>query len=125
MLIPQTDWEEERMEIDPSATWQIDWTHHRIGGRIDQREALAQSIALRLQTELGQYLIYSDSYGLDRGEITGEQTQTMARRVSQCLAEEERVTGICDFSCQAEGDSCQIQFTANTIWGDAQVALEI
>lgn len=113
------------MEIAPSATWQIDWTHHRVGGRIDQREALAQSIALRLQTELGQYLIYSDSYGLDRGEITGEQSQTMTRRVSQCLAEEERVTGICDFSCQTEGDSCQIRFTACTIWGDAQVALEI
>ena len=125
MWIPEIEAEETAAPVAASATWHIDWQHGRVGGRIEEKEALAQSIGVRLQTELGQYDIYSQNYGLERWDISGEVGSIMARRVSACLAEEERVTGISGFTCQAQGDSCQLSFTVHTIWGDTQAALEI
>ena len=124
MLVSQPAEVDMETEMQTSATWQIDWEHKRVSGRISDWEALGQSMVLRLQTELGQYLIYSDLYGLDWRDVAPGQEQMLMQRISQCLEEEERVTGICDFSIETAGDSCTVCFTVCTIWGDAQITWE-
>lgn len=107
----------------PSKTYRIEGD--RIEGFCDGKQAVMQAIDLMLNTERWRRLIYSGDYGIELEELFGQSRgyleADMARRFSEALAEDDRITGIRDFTMSFEGDTAVISFVAETVFGDAAV----
>lgn len=106
----------------PSKTWQIKDGH--IAGMIDGLGAVSQAIDLMLATERFEYEIYSTDFGMETKDLIGQRREyiqgDLQRRIEECLAEDDRVTGIADFSIDFDGETAIATFTVNTIFGDLQ-----
>lgn len=104
----------------PSLTFKIDGD--RIQGKIDGLQAVKQAVELILSVERFEYPIYSWDYGIETQDLIGKHREyiqgDLQRRVEEALAEDDRVTGISDFSISFEGETATATFTVNTIFGD-------
>jgi hypothetical protein len=104
----------------PSLTFKIDGD--RIQGKIDGLQAVKQAVELILSVERFEYPIYSWDYGIETQDLIGKRREyiqgDLQRRVEEALAEDDRVTGISDFSISFEGETATATFTVNTIFGD-------
>lgn len=104
----------------PSKTWQLKNGH--IEGMIDGMEAVAQAVKLLLSTERFEFGIYSTDYGIERKDLIGASREfvmgDMERRISEALAEDDRITGITDFNISFDRENAIVTFTVKTIFGD-------
>lgn len=104
----------------PSLTWRIKDGH--MEGMIDGIEAVAQAVDLMLSTERYQFDIFSSDYGLETSDLIGRHRELirgdLQRRIEECLAEDDRVTGVSDFDILFSGETATATFTVNTIFGD-------
>lgn len=104
----------------PSLTFKIDGD--RIQGKIDGLQAVKQAVELILSVERFEYPIYSWDYGIETQDLIGKRREyiqgDLQRRVEEALAEDDRVTGISDFSISFSGETATATFTVNTIFGN-------
>jgi len=104
----------------PSKTYQIRGNH--IEGMIDGKDAVKQAVDLMLSTERFEFEIYSTDYGMEAQDLIGARREfvqgDMERRVREALAEDDRVTGISDFSITFDRENAVVAFMVNTIFGD-------
>jgi hypothetical protein len=104
----------------PSLTFKI--SGDRIQGKIDGLEAVKQAVELILSVERFEYPIYSWDYGIETQDLIGKRREyiqgDLQRRVEEALAEDDRVTGISDFSISFSGETATATFTVNTIFGN-------
>lgn len=108
----------------PSKTYRLDGG--RIAGYVDNLEAVAQAIDLILSTERFKYWIYTSDYGVELESLIGKPRALIEgdiqRRIEEALAEDDRISGVEDFTIAFEGESAYIKFTVATIYGS--LALE-
>lgn len=111
---------DDTTSFKPSLTYQIKGNH--IEGMIDGIEAVRQAIELILSTERFEWVIFSTDYGIETKDLIGKDRELirgdLERRVSECLAEDDRITGISDFVIDFDRENANVTFTANTIFGD-------
>lgn len=104
----------------PSLTYRI--KDDRIEGRIDGLDAVKQAIELMLSTERFEHEIYSWDYGVETKDLIGADRELvkgdLERRVREALAEDDRITGISDFTISFDRENANVTFTVNTIFGD-------
>lgn len=104
----------------PSRTYRIKDGH--IQGFVDGREAVAQAIDLMLSTERFMHTIYSADYGAELAEFIGKPQSMVAgdleRRIAETLQQDDRITGLQDFSIAFERDAVKVVFTALTTFGE-------
>lgn len=124
----------ENLDEEPiNRTYGIDLRTHRIKGFVDGKEAVMQAIWKILSTVRHANYIYSEEYGCDimnrvyNSSLSDEYLNTdVPAMVEECLTQDERITGVSDFSWERSGsDGVRMQFTANTIYGDLQVEGEV
>ena len=124
----------EELDEEPiNRTYGIDLRTHRIKGFVDGKEAVMQAIWKILSTVRHANYIYSEEYGCDimnrvyNSSLSDEYLNTdVPAMVEECLTQDERITGVSDFSWERSGsDGVRMQFTANTIYGDLQVEGEV
>ncbi len=108
----------------PSLTYQLKSNGH-IEGRIDGRAAVEQAIDLMLSTERFAYSIYSPDYGAELAELIGARRELVLgdieRRITEALAEDDRIIGVDDFQISFDRECANISFTARTSFGDIDV----
>jgi len=111
---------DDTTSFKPSLTYQIKGAH--IEGMIDGIESVRQAIELILLTERFEWNILSTDYGIETKDLIGKDRELIKgdfeRRVSECLAEDDRITGISDFTISFDRENANVSFTVHTIFGD-------
>lgn len=107
----------------PSKTYRL--RDGRLTGYIDGAEAVQQSAGLLLTTGRFRHLIYSNDYGSELYTLIGKPRELAEieaeRMVREALAEDDRITGIKDFSVRFERESLELSFVMDTEFGDISV----
>lgn len=117
----QSDFE---FEEETSNTYKMNLSESTIAGYVDERESMVQAIYLILNIERYEYLIYSWDYGIELIDLFGQPMPfvlpELKRRITEALTQDERITGVDDFSFETNKGKIHVSFTVNTIFGDIE-----
>ncbi|MCL6559540.1 MAG: DUF2634 domain-containing protein [Firmicutes bacterium] len=113
-----------------SRTYKIDFSSGRVGGFIDETDAMKQAIIKILQSERFLYLIYSWNYGIEMNAIVGKSYQVIAseikRIIREALLEDRRITDVYDITAeQIDKRTLSVRFTASTVFGEVNIETEV
>lgn len=113
-----------------SRTYKIDFSSGRVGGFIDETDAMKQAIIKILQSERFLYLIYSWNYGIEMNAIVGKSYQVIAseikRIIREALLEDRRITDVYDITAeQIDKRTLSVRFTASTVFGEVTIETEV
>lgn len=120
----------ESAEIQTSRTYKVDFESRRIGGFVDEKEAVAQAIICILQTERFAFLIYSWGYGFESNEVIGQDETVLkseiGRLLNEALTEDDRIDSIENVQVEIIGkQKAAVSFTAVSIFGDIPIKTEV
>jgi phage baseplate assembly protein W len=113
-------------EVDeqPSFTYKLDFETGRIGGMVDEIDAMRQFIQKALITTRSEYLIYTDDYGCELPGMIGQAVtdgflhSEIPRMVREALIYDDRITGVNQITARREGAAVFIVCTVLTIYGE-------
>lgn len=126
-VIDLTDLE---IENQPSRTYKLDFERKRIGGMIDNEQAIMQMVMKILYTERYAYVIYSSQYGVELDRMIGQDynfiVSDLERTITEALTADDRIIDITDFQINKIGiDKMEVSFTVNSIVGSANINTEV
>lgn len=113
-LLAETEAEED---VQPSKTYKLDFTTGRIGGFIDETEALQQAVHKAIITARERFLIYTDEYGCELEDLIGSSVTKafietdIPRVIEEALVYDDRIDSINDLAITAVGDTVTISFS--------------
>lgn len=113
--------------IETSRTYKL--SGDKIQGYVDGLEALKQAIYKVLNTERYEYPIYGFNYGIDLESLVGKDRTyvqiELKRRISECLLQDERITGVDNFKFEFNGDQLKCTFDVHSIFGNLTISREV
>lgn len=116
-------------DVEPSLTWKLDFKAGKITGMIDGMEAIKQSVFHILNTERYEHLIYSFDYGSELKGLIGLSPifieSELNRRVEEALQQDDRITGIDNFSMTRSEDKALVTFTVISELGNFKYEQEV
>lgn len=104
-------------------TYSINFETGRMGGLIDETEALKQTIYCIMRTERYDWLIYSRNYGTEIKELYGQPKKfVMPRlipRITDALMQDTRIVSVSEFHfSRAERNAIAISFVVDTVYNN-------
>ena len=108
-MIPEQTIDLTNLEIEnqPSRTYKLDFERKRIGGMIDNEQAIMQMVMKILYTERYAYVIYSSQYGVELDRMIGQDydfiVSDLERTITEALTADDRVIDITDFQTNKIG----------------------
>lgn len=130
MLIPEkiVDLNEVQTGIKPSLTLCIDFEKEKITEKIDNLKAVQQAVFLILISERNHSPIY-ENFGIKTVDLIGQDFPFVAselkRRITEALLEDDRVTGVNNFSYSRNEDCLTMMFDVYTIYGNFTATKEV
>ena len=131
-MIPEQAIDLTSLEIEnqPSRTYKLDFERKRIGGMIDNEQAIMQMVMKILSTERYAYVIYSSQYGVELDRLIGQDydfiVSDLERTITEALTADDRVIDITDFQINKIGiDKMEVSFTVNTFDGSVDIETEV
>lgn len=131
-MIPEQVIDLTNLEIEnqPSRTYKLDFERKRIGGMIDNGQAIMQMVMKILYTERYAYVIYSSQYGVELDRMIGQDydfiISDLERTITEALTADDRVIDITDFQTNKIGiDKMEVSFTVNTFDGSVDIETEV
>lgn len=131
-MIPEQSMDLTNLEVEnqPSKTYKLDFERKRIGGMIDNEQAIMQMVMKILYTERYAYVIYSPQYGVELDRMIGQDydfiVSDLERTITEALTADDRVIDISDFKSEKIGiDKMEVSFRVNTIDGSTNVDTEV
>jgi len=113
----------------PSLTWYIDRDTGRIRGTADGLRAVKQAAEIILNTSRFQWQIYRPWSGVEwdglLGCDPGYTAAELRRRAWEALGMDDRMIGISGFSYTVSGDVLAASIAVQTVYGEANVSLEV
>lgn len=112
---------------DNTTTYSIDFEKGRIGGNINELEAIKQCIVKALITPRFSCPIYSDNYGSEIHEELRDSpsdeysTTVIPDLIKETLLVDDRITDVGDFVIENKDNHFNVSFVAKTIYGDIAV----
>lgn len=127
-MIPATSYDLDvtfTIATEPSYTYKLDTTNHRISGYIDELEAMQQAIYKIVNTERYQHAIYSWNYGIELQDLIGRSRlyvySKLKQRISEALLQDDRINEMGNFSFEdISKKAVLVKFTAYTIYGEIE-----
>lgn len=117
------------MEEQPGLTHKLDIDRQRVSGMTDKRDALYQAIYLILNVERYAYPIYSRNYGSELSDLIGKPKDyamsELKRRITEALEQDDRITGVGDWSFETGRHTVLANFTVYTIYGEIKATKEV
>lgn len=117
------------MREQPGYTHRLDIGHQRVTGMTDKREALYQAIYLILNVERYAYPIYSRNYGSELIDLIGKPKDyamsELKRRITEALEQDDRITGVGNWSFETGRHTVLAGFTVYTIYGELDFSKEV
>jgi hypothetical protein len=131
-LIPEQTIDLTNLEVEnqPTRTYKLDFERKRIGGMIDNEQAIMQMVMKILSTERYAYVIYSSQYGVELDRMIGQDydfiVSDLERTITEALTADDRVIDITDFQTNKIGiDKMEVSFTVNTFDGSVDIETEV
>lgn len=116
-------------EDEPSLTWYIDKSAHRIQGTCDGYIAVRQAVEIILNTYRFKWQIYLPSSGVDYSGLIGQDpgyvSVELKRRIEEALSMDTRVLGIEHYHTEVDKDNLIATFTVCTVYGDLLESVEV
>ena len=113
-------YEGNESDFYPSKTFRL--KGDRIEGIIDSLDAVKQAVNIALCTERFEYEVYSWDYGTETKNLIGKNREyilaDLPRRISEALAEDDRIINVSNFNITFEREKANVSFTVHTIFGD-------
>ncbi|WP_419392880.1 DUF2634 domain-containing protein [Cytobacillus praedii] len=130
MAIPQSELIEELELVKMSSlTYKIDFQKKRMSGMTDQLAAIKQAVFIILHTERFKHMIYSDHFGIELENLIGTNPiyvkSELARRITEALLQDDRITSIEDFQFVFNEHNVQVTFIVETEYGSFKEATEV
>lgn len=101
----------------------------RIGGFVDDIEAIKQMIYLTLSSERYAYIIYPWDYGIELVDLFGKPTpyvmSELERRITEALLQDDRIKKVEDFTFEQNGKALHVTFLVVTTIGNIPSELEV
>ena len=113
------------MGEQPGYTHKLDIDRQRVSGMTDKREALYQAIYLILNVERYAWPIYSWRYGSEFSDLIGKAMSEMKRRITEALEQDDRITGVGNWSFETGRKTVLANFTVYTIFGELDFSKEV
>lgn len=117
------------VETQPSYTHKLDIDRNRVRGMTDERDAVLQAVYLILNVERYAFPIYSRNYGSELVDLIGQPMDyamsEMKRRITDALMQDDRITGVDDWTFETGRKSVLVRFTVHTIYGDVSAQKEV
>lgn len=116
--------QEDDAKPEPALTYRINFGTGRLGGMVDDLDALKQFIVKTLRTNRAHYRIYSDDYGCELESLIGSDVTEafiqaeIPRMVRESLIYDDRVIDVTDVSADRKGDAIYIEATVESIYGE-------
>jgi hypothetical protein len=115
-LIVQFDEDEQQN----TQTFGINFTNNTIGNKVDNLEALRQSIYLMISVEADQYLIYPYTYGMKTLDLIGKPAHyvmaVISDRIKETLLSDDRINDVTDFEYEVDRNKLLVKFVVDTIY---------
>ncbi|EAC8001230.1 DUF2634 domain-containing protein [Listeria monocytogenes] len=104
----------------PSKTYKL--VNGRVVGFIDDLDAVRQAVEKILRTERFEWIIYTESYGIELSDLIGEQIELVKAEVERLITEsiliDDRVLSIEDFTISGEEkNTLWVSFNVVTMFG--------
>lgn len=136
-MTPETDieldylegMEDEEAEM-PSFDFKLNTETERIGGTVEDLEAVKQAIYMILGTERYEHTIYSQDYGVELNDLIGEDTEwviaELELRFKEALTMDERITDVTDFNFDtSKKGTITVAFSVESTKGTLTVEKEV
>lgn len=108
--------------------YDFDFETGKLSGKVlDGKEALKIWIYKALVTRRYIFDVYSWDYGHDLEDLIGKGYEKgfidseVERRIKDCLSVNDKITGCYDFEISLVNDNLNVNFTANTIYGEVEI----
>lgn len=117
--------------VQPSKTYKLDFENGRIGGFIDEKEALQQAVHKALITARERFLIYTDAYGCEIGDLIGTSATKafieteIPRVITEALIYDDRIDSINDMTVVSSGDTVIVSFSVTDTNGEETLFNEL
>lgn len=115
------------IEVIPTKTYKL--MGEKIHGKIDNIEAMGQTILKMLNTERYQSLIYSTNYGIETADLIGMSAKyicsELKNRIMDCLIQDDRIIDVINFEHKINKSSVLVKFTVKTNYGEVQTQKEV
>lgn len=110
-------------------TYRLDLNAKRIGGLIDDKEAMLQAIIKIITTERYSTVIYDGDYGIEKETLIGQDfdyvISELPRRITEALMVDDRIIDVTDFEYTKDKDTLTASIVVNTIYGELSVTTEV
>ena len=107
-------------EQENTQTFGINFANNTIGNKVDDLEALRQSIYLMLSIEADQYIIYPYTYGIETIDLIGKSAHyvmaVISERIKETLLSDDRVKDVTDFEFEVNKNKLLVKFVVDTIY---------
>lgn len=131
-MIPEQEIDLTNIEIEsqPSLTYRLDLERKRVGGKIDNEDAIMQMVVKILNTERYAHVIYSSQYGSELERMIGKDydfiVSDLERTIKEALLADDRILSISNFEIEKTGlDTMEASFTVNSILGEVNMDTEV
>lgn len=113
----------------PDNTHKLNIEKNRVTGMTDERDALLQAIYLILNVERYAFPIYTWNYGTELADLIGQPKDyamsEIKRRITEALTQDDRITGVENWSFETTGKVVRVNFTVKTIYGAVDATKEV
>ena len=122
-MIPKEEFQLEGIKIGEEISSGKTYSLESTGKKIDEREALRQSIHKELMTEQGRYFIY-EAYGIATPDLIGKEKDyayhELCRRIAECLSADERILKVTGFQKEetTQKEALAVSFLVESIYGE-------
>lgn len=118
--------------VRPTRTYKVNILENdenRVSGYVDGIESIQQAIYLILSSERYQHIIYSWDYGVELLDLIGKPmsyvTAELPRRIEEALIQDNRISGVTDFTFTKKRNALLTTFTVVTEAGNISTELEV
>ena len=114
----------------PTRTFRLSPETGRVGGLTDGLAAMALAVYILLGVERYQYVIHSPDFGTELSDLFGRPVSfvlpELRRRITESLLQDDRITGVDNFSFDVQRGRVHATFTVHTAFGalDAERTVE-
>ena len=129
-MIPVLPEINESIVNEPLATKTFEITsENRLGGSIDDIDALKQAISIMLGVSRYEYIIHSWEFGMETNDLYGMPydyvESELKRRIPEALLIDDRVISVEDMKFTYDRRKLLVSFTVKSIYGDVNDTLEV
>ena len=118
-----------KVGTQPGYTHKLDIDRGRVAGMTDEQEAVLQTVYLILNVERYAFPIYSRNYGSELSDLIGQPMDfamsEIKRRITEALTQDDRITGVDNWSFETGNRWVRASFTVNTIYGELTAEKEV